>query len=46
MRNKESTFLAGVTAFALFAATGAFAQQGQPDQKGGAEMKAPNGMQT
>jgi len=46
MRHKQSTFLAGVAAFALFAATGAFAQQGQLDQKGGAQMKAPGGMQT
>jgi hypothetical protein len=46
MRNKQSTFLAGVAAVALFAATGAFAQQGQLDQKGGAGMNAPTGTQT
>jgi len=45
--NKQNTFLAGVAALALFTATGAFAQQGQPDQKGGgAGMKAPSGMQS
>jgi len=43
--NKQSMFLATVAAIALFAATGAFAQ-GQLDQKGGAEMKAPSGVQT
>lgn len=46
MRHKQHTLLAGVAAFALFVATGAFAQQGQLDQKGGAQMKAPSGMQT
>ena len=35
-----------MAAFALFAATGAFAQQGQFDQKGGAQMNAPGGVQT
>jgi len=35
-----------VAAFTLFAATGAFAQQGQLDQKGGAQMNAPGGVQT
>jgi hypothetical protein len=45
MRKKHNTFLAGVAALTLFAASGAFAQ-GQPDQKGGADMKAQGGMQT
>ncbi|MFY9841157.1 MAG: DUF1236 domain-containing protein [Xanthobacteraceae bacterium] len=36
MRHKQNTFLAGVAALALFAASGAFAQQGQTEQKGGA----------
>ena len=46
MRHKQNALLAGVAAFTLFAATGAFAQQGQLDQKGGAQMNAPSGVQT
>ena len=46
MRHKQNALLAGVAAFTLFAATGAFAQQGQLDQKGGAQMNAPGGVQT
>jgi hypothetical protein len=53
MRHKQSTFLASVAALALFAASGAFAQQGQAEQKGGAaaggmhstqSTKSPGGM--
>jgi hypothetical protein len=54
MRHKRSTFLAGVAALALFAASGAVAQQGQTQQKGGATAgdgmhstqgaKSPSGM--
>ena len=36
MRHRQSTFLAGVAALALFTASGAFAQQGQTEQKSGA----------
>jgi len=46
MRQKQNALLAGVAAFTLFAATGAFAQQSQLDQKGGAQMNAPGGVQT
>ena len=54
MRHKQSTFLASVAALALFAASGALAQQGQAEQKGGAaagggmhstqSTKSPGGM--
>jgi hypothetical protein len=42
MMHKHTTFLAGVAALALFAAGGAFAQQGQSEQKGAST--APGGM--